>query len=64
MIKSSTTWIKPSTWWITSKNFKTGELKTRLCKFDGPFPLKDELEYYCPNDICVIVEIKCSNFER
>lgn len=51
---------KFSYWWITAIHRETREERLSLCKFHGPMPLKHELEYYCPPDICVITEMKFS----
>ena len=52
---------KHSWWWITARHRETREKKTRIVKFTGPMPLKDELDFYCPPDVCYITEMKFSH---
>lgn len=53
-----------SWWWITAQHIETKEKKTHLVKFHGPQPLKDELEYYCPNELCVITKMSPSRVSK
>lgn len=49
---------KSSWWWITAQHRETKQEKKYICKFTGPMPLADEMDFYCPPDVCVITEMK------
>lgn len=50
--------IVPTIWFVAAVHRRTGERKSGFLHCEGPVPLKHELDYFCPPDICSIVELR------
>jgi len=53
-----------SWWWVSAQHHETKEKMTKLIKFHGPQPLKDELEFYCPHYLCAIYKMSLSRVSK
>jgi len=48
---------KYTVWLVTAQKHHSHERQTRWVKFTGE-PLKAEMDYFCPPDVCVITEMR------